>query len=595
MITILEATGSPAGVRWRVRVIRAGLSGNGNLYPDSVLREAVTLFDGARVFVKSDAEHLAGGGKDVRNLVGKLTEPVFVEARNGEPAEIQAVLNIIEPDGAIGTKIREAHQRNMSDIFGLSIDATGKAEPAQFAGRTVRKVTQLSAVKSVDLIVEPGAGGQIIHLIEAQGKTAMEGTALNRDQIELMLVKSGLPQHSQDRLLAVYSVLPEVTEKTLREAIGAERSYLARINEGGKVRGLGDDSRVELIEGRPAKVAKMLDAFFDPKHKDHRHAQSIRECYVDITGDRNFTGLIRNCDEARLRESLDSSSFDQVLGDAITRRMVADYRTPSVYDAWKAVATTVPVADFRTQRRVRYGGYGDLPAVAQRAPYTALSSPTDEEATYAISKRGGTEDISLEMIANDDVGAVRKIPTKLSRAAKRTLAKFVLDFPRTNPTIYDGVALFHASHGNLGSTALSGAQVAAGRLIILKQTEMNSADRLGVGPKSILVPPDLEETAVDLFRRNTNNDKTFVQSLTLDVVPVWYWTDANDWVLSTDPMDVPTIEVGFFNGNEEPELFVQDDPKVGSMFSNDVLTYKIRHIYGGTVVDFRGLFKAVVA
>jgi hypothetical protein len=40
---------------------------------------------------------------------------------------------------------------------------------------------------------------------------------------------------------------------------------------------------------------------------------------------------------------------------------------------------------------MRFGGYGNLPTVGQGAPYTALTSPTDEEATYAPAKRGGTE------------------------------------------------------------------------------------------------------------------------------------------------------------------------------------------------------------
>jgi hypothetical protein len=35
-------------------------------------------------------------------------------------------------------------------------------------------------------------------------------------------------------------------------------------------------------------------------------------------------------------------------------------------------------------------------------------------------------------------------------------------------------------------------------------------------------------------------------------------------------------------------------PNVGSMFNNDQLTYKIRHIYGGAVLDFRGWFGGIV-
>jgi hypothetical protein len=255
----------------------------------------------------------------------------------------------------------------------------------------------------------------------------------------------------------------------------------------------------------------------------------------------------------------------------------------------------VPVADFRTNERTRMGGYGNLPTVAQGAAYQALSTPSDEKATYAATKRGGTEDVTLETIKNDDVGAIRRIPIELSRASKRTLCEFVLDFVRTNPTLYDSVAFFHATHGNLGSAALDATALAAARLRMKKQTQAGSSKRLGIGPKFLWVPDDLEQTGVDLFNRNTNLDKTAVQEMSLKVVPVPYWTDTNDWAISADPMDVPGIEVGFLDGQEEPSLFVQDRPDVGSMFSNDKITYKIRHIYGGQVVEYRGWDKSVVA
>lgn len=58
---------------------------------------------------------------------------------------------------------------------------------------------------------------------------------------------------------------------------------------------------------------------------------------------------------------------------------------------------------------------------------------------------------------------------------------------------------------------------------------------------------------------------------------------------------MPVVELGFLDGNEEPELFIQDSPTSGSMFTHDVLTYKLRHIYGGTVSDYRGTYKGVVA
>lgn len=652
-IEALPKAGTAPSARYRVRVIRAGMSGNMNFYPAAVLREAVPLFDGVRVFVKSDEEHIAGKGKDFRNLVGRLVEPTFIEGKGDDTGELQAVLELLEPEGTVATKLREAWDRNMTSLFGLSIDATGPAKQRTHQGRTFREAQAIRTVKSVDLIVEPGAGGEVISLIEAlneeddmlrtriislieakrpdllTGKDVaklddaaletifaeamkepaaaapagvtksdldktvrlVEARANMRSRIDL----SKLPEKAKAKLRKQFEADESFTEAQVDQAIKDELEYLADFTESGTVRGLGENFRIESGETRQAKITRMLDAFFDPTHKDHRQAQSFKEAYIEITGDKRVTGQLRDCDQASMREALGTGDLANVLGDSITRRMVADYRQENQYDIWRRIATVAPAGDFRTQERTRVGGYGDLPAVTQGAPYAPLTSPTDEKATYAVGKKGGTEEITLEAIKNDDVGLIRRIPVKMSRAAKRTLAKFALDFIRVNPTVYDGLALFHATHGNLGSAALDAASLAARRIAMLKQTELGSADRIGIGPRSLLVPADLENAAVDLFRRNTNQDKTFIQSLSLDVLPVWYWTDTNDWALAADILDIPGIEIGFLDGNEEPELFVQDSPIVGSMFSHDKLTYKIRHIYGGNVLDFRAFDKSVVA
>lgn len=81
----------------------------------------------------------------------------------------------------------------------------------------------------------------------------------------------------------------------------------------------------------------------------------------------------------------------------------------------------------------------------------------------------GLESVTLEMIKNDDVGAIARIPNRLARAAKRTLCKFVMDFIKNNAAIYDTKALFHVDHGNLGSAALSAATYAAARLAMVTQ------------------------------------------------------------------------------------------------------------------------------
>lgn len=641
-----------AGTRWRIRAIRAGLSGNKNYYPNAVLREALPLFDGARVFAKSDDEHLRGEGKSVRNLIGRLSNPAFVEGSGQDGGEVQADLDLLASAGEFPAKLREAWDRGMSNLFGFSIDARGQSR--NDSGRRVAQ--KISKVNSVDLIIEPGAGGQLINLLEAQGpeedddmklrermieavKAANQGklpTGLNVDDdaaletayrealansgdagtakggntvtreelaattrmvearahLRAAVAESNLPDKAKDKVRKSFEGRDRFTEADVDQAIEGEREYLATFTESGKPTNVGH-LRIEAGETRAQKVAAMLDDFFAAKSGA---IHSFKECYALITGDRRVTGQLRDCDSVLLRESLsDAGNLDVVLGDAIQRRMLADYRDIGQYDIWRQLCNVVPLADFRTNHRTRLGGYGDLPTVPKGAGYTELASPSDEEATYAPFKKGGTESIALEDIRNDDVGLIRRIPIKLSRVAKRTLSKFVLDFIRTNPVIYDGLALFHATHGNLGSAALDATSLAARRLAMLKYTENGSGDRIGIGPRSLLVPFDLQQTAADLFNRNTNLDKTFVQTLSLNVIPVWYWTDVTDWSLAADPNDISGLEVGFLDGKEEPELFVQDSPTNGSMFSNDLLTWKIRHIYGGAITDWRQFDKSVVA
>ncbi|MBR6976679.1 MAG: hypothetical protein IKH84_07245, partial [Ottowia sp.] len=406
------------------------------------------------------------------------------------------------------------------------------------------------------------------------------------------LAESALPKAAQGKLAAQIDTLcgDDLKPEAITRLIEAEGKYIASIAPAGGHAHAPAFGKVE-VGDRSAKMREMLDAFFDPAHKAHRSVQSLRECYVEMTGDRHLTGRLSECDMSRLaescgvlREAVDTSTWAMALGGAIERRMQAAYAGMENLDAWKKVATWGPVGDFRTQERMQLGGYGPLPKVAEGAPYGALATPKEARSSYAVSKRGGTEVVTLEAIRNDDVQALRRIPLELALAAKATLYEFVLDFFKSDANIYDDKPLHCAEHGNLFDGALSADEFARHRLAMLKQTRMGSGRRLATGPRTLLVPFELQEVAFNLFVRNQNLDKTFIQSVNPDIIVVPYWTDAAAWVTVADPNQLPVVEIGFLDGREEPELFVQDSPTIGSMFSHDKLTYKIRHIYGGAVL-----------
>lgn len=590
--------------KWRVQVVQFGEDVNGNWWDKGVLTAELSKFEGARVFCLAEGQHQAKPhpfGKPVRDMIGWLDDVKATQTG------IEATLVISKAAAWLGEMVADAWEKGKKDLIGLSVDITGKATKKRHNGKRLPMLATLGKV-TVDVVYDPAAGGQFLQMAAAAKASPKEtnmdgfGNAPAANQVEEMkkmqqstcsmflaatLSASSLPEAIQEKLKDEYSG-KVFDEATLHAAVKREKEMLDKLTGSGLV---ADGGHIRVTEDVHDKSIKMLDDFFAGEVK------SFKAAYIAVTGDENVTGVLNSSN--RLMAAVDSGTFANVLGDAITRKMVAEYNASGL-GAWKKLVSVVTVFDFRTQRRGRIGGYGDLPAVAEGNPYGALTTPDDEEATYAATKRGGTEIITLETIKNDDVGAIKRIPQKLARAAARTLYKFVFDFIGTNPTIYDSVALFHASHSNLGAAALDKTALSAGRLAMIKQQEAGSNELLGIPPQFLIVPADLEDTAYELTVQPnagnfTPNAPDAVLRQTWDIISVKHWTDANNWFLAADPGDIPTIEIGFLDGKEEPELFIQDMPTSGSMFSNDKLTYKIRHIYGGAVLDYRGFYGALVA
>jgi hypothetical protein len=322
---------------------------------------------------------------------------------------------------------------------------------------------------------------------------------------------------------------------------------------------------------------------------------------TDLTGarKRSLESIGAMNGDGRALEALISSTWNLVLGDSITRRMISAYSLPEL-TSWRQIVSNIAnVSDFRLQRLDRIGGYAaPLPVVAESAPYQPLTSPTNEEVTYSVAKKGGTESVTLEMIQNDDMRAVQQIPTKLARSAALTLFRFVWDFFVANAAIYDTVALFHATHSNTTAAALSTTALEASRQQMRRLAAYgNTTEVLGLKPKFLISGSTLEPLSYQIVSSNyaipsgapvgaATNTPNLHQGMTPIIVD--YWASQTAWYLVADPNLVPTMEVGFLNGRDVPELFTQSDPTVGSAFNNDTITYKIRHIYGAAVLDYRG-------
>lgn len=680
---LLGAVGTDAagGRVYRVQIIAYGDSKNGRRYPESVMRAAARLYEGAKAYDRhrTDAELTSS---TIAGLIGHYRN--VVATSRGLEADLHLLPSATHTAEALDQSLANQNA-GLPPLVGISHDVFARYQPLVTGGRKLIEATEILSVNSADVVADPAAGGQATRMVaggpgahpsnnpkegnvnlqqllallrtaEAANRAALltehahayESAGLTRADVERlaeaapapaanpapapagqlargtvmagMVIREAVKAAGLDERL-VESVTAELGETFTEAEVVAKVTGFKRIAEGFEKAGLAPtvpsvEVTTDAIDKKKAAIDAMLAG-------DYRTGYtSFKEAYLDFTGRRptsigadlnreilRESLVMRNAQGDRITfdsaqrhgESLDTTSWAEVLGDSVTRRLVAEYSVQPLRDWEQLVSSRVPINDFRTQRIDRVGGYGTLPTVGQGGPYQPLTSPGDEEVTYAISKKGGTEDLTLEMIANDDLRAIQQIPVKLGRAAARTLHNFVwgLVSPTVNATIYDAVALYAAGHNNTATSALSASALATVRTKMRKQAAYGDASEiLSLVPMFLVVPPELEELAFQLCTSAValpsgaptgaaSNTPNLHQGLKPIVKDHWSAESATGWIVVADPTLAPTLELGFYQGKEDPELFVQTDPTVGSVFSSDKITWKIRHIYGGTVLDFR--------
>jgi|SRR5215831_8739331 len=673
---ILEQTDpEKKGREWEVMLIQAGTSANKFHYSPDTLKDAVgrKIFEGKPCFADHSDENPLK--RSVRDKVGKYVNTRYdsVQVKGKQVEGVVGTLKVIAP--WVQQTLLESVEQGEPDFLGFSIDGDGRWESKIHENQKVKWVNTLASIRSIDLVHEPSAGGRLTKLVASKGsnmeddndtestmtitKTDLqamladaikEATKPTQDlQVELTALRESARKSTQYSTLnvaiAAASGLSDLGQQRIRESFSEaiERRDLSQEEIDARIQEQVDyeaallgrfmpvpsaAAKVYLGDAQHEKMFKALQGMFEGEDIDGiPQFRTLKEAYCRWTNkdyfdvdpwemQADFSGKYDSgIHHKKIQESLNTAQWNQVYADVFYLMMMKTYRTSPVYNLWRQVVSEVENApDFQTRHWTRIGGYGDLTTVAESATYPLLTTPTDEEVTYAVQKRGGLDDVTFESIVNDRVGAVRRIPIAMGRAAARTLWKFVMNMITTdNPTMaYDSVALYNAAHNNLNTNQLltiTGMQLAVAAmrqqtaysevLEILgernKPAVMIVPTALEYIAKRILDPSDAFATGLVAASVGSSADPDPQAFKGSGITPIVYdvLTDPSDWYLIANPREVETAIVGFFNGRQDPEMFVQDQPNVGSNFTADKQTYKVRHIYSGVVADHRSFYKNV--
>jgi len=334
------------------------------------------------------------------------------------------------------------------------------------------------------------------------------------------------------------------------------------------------------------------------EHSDIPRLTGIRELYLMLTGDHEMYGRF-NPDRVTLA-NVTTSTMTSVVKNALNKVLLKAYNMRPQW--WSPIAYEEDFTTLNSVTWITLGGIADLDTVTEGNAYTEKSW-SDNEETSDFVKKGNYVGITLEMIDRDNVGSIRQLPQKMGLAAARTLsgtisALFTSD-TGTGPALSDTYHLFDATnHDNLLTTALSTTAWDAVIQAMFKQAEATSTKRLGVRPATILVPIELEKTALTIINSpnepGTADNDLNVRQGSARVIAVPEWTDTNNWAACASPLDLPGVCVGYRFGRA-PEMFVADSDVVGSMFTNDEMRIKVRFFYAVGIGDYRALHKSNVA
>ncbi|MDQ2080483.1 hypothetical protein RA307_09850 [Xanthobacteraceae bacterium Astr-EGSB] len=293
--------------------------------------------------------------------------------------------------------------------------------------------------------------------------------------------------------------------------------------------------------------------------------------------------------ETGMRGGMSTSDFPAILANVVVKRLRNAYETaPS---NWKRLARQSNSPDFKEKAVTQLSNLPTFVKVKEGAEYQ-YAALADGQEKYALSTYGRIVSITRQTLINDDMGAFDRLPTLLGRAAAETEAGIFWQIVTVNPAMADGVAIFHADHGNLAAAgaAIAVDSLGAGRAAMRKQKGFAKkgadAEPLNVAPAFLIVGPDKETQAQQFLATIVPGEGGKVNPFTgtLTLMPEARLS-GNAWYLWADPATIDTIEYAYLDGEEG----LYTEQRIG--FEVDGIEVKGRVDFAAKAIDWRGVYK----
>lgn len=279
-----------------------------------------------------------------------------------------------------------------------------------------------------------------------------------------------------------------------------------------------------------------------------------------------------------------TSDFAQILANTANRQLRRAYEAmPQTFRPF-TIAGTLP--DFKPAPLV---GLGDAPALLLTGENGEFKygSMSDFGDTYRLATYGRIIAITRQTIINDDLNVFSRVPSGFGAQAAQLESDLVYAQLLSNPTMYDGNALFSTQHVNLAGTgtAITEAALAAAEQAMMTQTSPEGT-QLNLLPRFLIVGPAKKVEAQKMLSavvpNATSSVNVFANSYELIVEGR---ITGNQWFLAADPALIDTVRLDSLEGQDG----VYTETRVG--FEVDGVEMKARVDRVAKVMDWRGFYR----
>jgi hypothetical protein len=288
-----------------------------------------------------------------------------------------------------------------------------------------------------------------------------------------------------------------------------------------------------------------------------------------------------------IERALSTSDFPNLLQNVLNKSLRKAYAdVPKTYEP---LVRKVTVPDFKPIKRVQMG---DAPILLEKAEHGQYQAGNFSDATesYAIREWGRVITITRQMLINDDLSAMLRIPSMLARRAAELESDLAWNTLLKNAVMGDGVPLFDVRHGNLAKNQsnINVMSIAEAKTAMRVQKGLNGA-RLSITPYYLITSSANEINALQfMFPTTPNTDQNtnpYKSSLKLIVEPRLDDFNPNAWFLAADLGQIDLIEMAYLQGQEG--LYMEQ--KVD--FNTDGVSLKVRLDVEAKAIDWRGFYR----